>query len=51
MSEIVISHNNISKIKERAVKLAESINEVKDRGVIVSSYEPIEGKMFWPENK
>ena len=36
-------------IKERAALLAESINELKDREIRVNPNEPIEGKMFWPE--
>ena len=47
MNKIIISTNNSSKIKERAAMLAESINEVKNRGIIVVPHEPIEGIMFW----
>jgi len=36
-------------IKERAALLADSINELKDREIRVNPNEPIEGKMFWPE--
>jgi hypothetical protein len=39
----------LSRIKERAACLAKSINEVKSRGIDVNPYEPIEGKMFWPD--
>ena len=47
MNKIIISTNNSSKIKERAAMLAESINEVKNRGIEVVPHEPIEGIMFW----
>lgn len=44
-----IKSKNFSKAKERAALLAESINELKNRAITVGPYEPIEGKMFWPE--
>lgn len=50
MSEIIISSSNASVIKERAGKLAESINKAKERGIVVIPHEPIEGKMFWTED-
>ena len=48
--KIVITTSNSSMIKERAALLAESINEVKRRGIVIDSCEPIEGKIFWPES-
>lgn len=38
-----------TKMRERAAILAESINEVKERGITVIPHEPIEGKMYWSE--
>ena len=39
--------NSYPRIKERAALLANSINELKEQGIVVFPYEPIEGKMFW----
>ena len=50
MNKIIITTSNSSKIKERAAMLAESINEVKNRGIVVVPHEPIEGVMFWNSN-
>lgn len=36
-----------TKIRKRAEKLKNSINNAKSRGLIINSHEPIEGKMFW----
>lgn len=51
MKKIIISTDDFSKIKKRATMLAESINEVKKRGVVIAPHEPIEGVMFWGNNK
>lgn len=49
MEKIIITTNSSLKFKERAAMLAESINQVKELGIVVVPHEPIEGKMFWSE--
>lgn len=39
--------NHLTRIRERAEKLKNSINDLKRRGLTISSNEPIEGKMYW----
>ena len=42
--------NSYSRIKERASMLADSLNAIKERGIVVMPNEPIEGKMYWSNN-
>lgn len=51
MNEMIINTKSIAIIKERASRLAESINEARDRGIVVAPHDPIEGKMFWSEKE
>jgi len=48
--EIAVNTIDITKVKERAALLAESIVRIREQGVSVNPHEPIEGKMYWFEN-
>jgi hypothetical protein len=51
IDEIAVNTVDITKIKERAAFLAGSINQIKEQGINVKPHEPIEGKMYWFDNK
>ena len=46
-SEKELNEMELIKIRKRAEKLKNSIETAKNRGLIVNSHEPIEGKMYW----